>query len=73
MITPQARPLDFLIAALHEPRICKKIIISDTISNMQLSYINPKPHEGNIMRGIIDHTIGVRFYPPPGSEHYKLL
>ena len=47
--------------------------MADTISNMQLAYLNFKPHGGKILIDLIDHVIGVCFYPPPGSEHYKLL
>ena len=40
---------------------------------MQLSHLYSNPHGRKNLRDIIDHAIGVRFYPTPGSEHYKLL
>ena len=40
---------------------------------MQLSDIDSKTHGRKSLRDIIDRVIGVRLYPPPGSEHYKLL
>ena len=45
----------------------------DTISKMQLSDLNYKPHGGKSIRNPIRHSIGARFYPPPVSVHYKLL
>ena len=43
----------------------------DKRSNMQLSYLNPKPHYEKTLRDIIERAIGSQFYPPPGSEYYK--
>ena len=40
---------------------------------MQLAGLNSKPHGVKSLRDIIDRTIGFCFYPPPVSEHYKLL
>ena len=40
---------------------------------MQLSDLNSNPHGRKSLRDIIYHAIGVHFYPPPGSEHYKLI
>ena len=45
----------------------------DTRSNMQLADLNSKPHGRKSLLNIIDHSIGVRFYPPPGSLHYQQL
>ena len=45
----------------------------DTISNMQLADINSKHHGRNSLRDIIHRTIGLHFYPNPGSQNYKLL
>ena len=47
--------------------------MEDTISKMQLSDLNYKPHGGKSIRNPIRHSIGARFYPPPVSVHYKLL
>ena len=45
----------------------------DTISNMQLADLNSNPHGRKSLRDIIDRTIGICFYPPLVSEHYKLI
>ena len=45
----------------------------DTISNIQLAGLNSNPHGGKGLRDLIYRAIGVLFYPPPGSKHYKLL
>ena len=44
-----------------------------TRSNMKLADLNSKSHGKKILRDLIDHAIGTRFCPPPGSQHYKLL
>ena len=51
-ITPQSRPLDVLIAVLHELHICKTFYTVDTISNMQLADLNYKPH-GEKVSGVL--------------------
>ena len=40
---------------------------------MQLADLNSKSHGKKSLVYLIDHVIGSHFYPPPGSEHYKLL
>ena len=40
---------------------------------MQLSDMNSKPHDEKSLIDLIDRAIGVRFYIPPGSDHYTLL
>ena len=67
IITPQSRPSNVLITDLHELHLQFFFEMVHTISNMQLADPNSKPHGGKIIRDIIEHTIGVRFYPPPGS------
>ena len=73
IITPQSRPLDILITALHELHIRNISGMVDKISNIQLSDLRSKPHGVQSLRDIIDREVGVRLYSPPGSEHYKLL
>ena len=72
-ITPQDRPLYFLITALHEIHLRKIFEMVDTISNMQLADLNSKPHGGKSLQDIIDCDTGIRFYPSPGSLHYQQL
>ena len=69
IITPQARPLDVLITALHEHHIQKILEMVDTRSNMKLVDLTSKPHGEKSLRDITDCVIGVRFYPHPGSEN----
>ena len=45
-ITPQARPLDILITALHNIHPQNTFEMVDIISNMQLSDLNSKPRGG---------------------------
>ena len=66
-INPQARQIDVLITALHKLRLRKTFDMVDTISNMQLADLKSNPHGGKSLVDTIDRTIGVRFYPPPGS------
>ena len=57
-ITPQSRPIDTLIAALHDVHLRKTFEIVDTRSNMQLDDLNYNHHDRKILRDIIDCTIG---------------
>ena len=72
-INSQAIPLDALITALHKLNLHKTFAMVETILNMKLTDFNSKPHGRKILRDHIYCAIGVRFYPPQGSEHYKLL
>ena len=45
----------------------------DTRKKMQLDDLNSKPQDGKGLQNLIDHAIGVQFYPPPGSLHYQQL
>ena len=45
----------------------------DTRSNIQLANLNSKPHSGKSIINIMYRVIGASFYPPLGSEHYKLI
>ena len=73
IITPQARPLDFLINALHKLHPRKTFEMVDTRSNMQLADLNSKPHGRKSIQNIIDRAIGAQLYPPSGSLHYNQL
>ena len=72
-ITPQARPLEVLITALHELYLRKTFDMVYTRSNMQLADLSSKPHGGKSLRNIIDRDIGARLYPFPVSVHNKIL
>ena len=71
-VTPQVRHLDSLIMALHEWHTCKYFLPIYMNTNLMLADANTKPHEGEHLRTLSHRTFGVRFYPPPDSEHYKL-
>ena len=73
IITLQYRPLDVLVTGIHEIHLRNIFEMVDTRSNMQLDNLNYKSHCRKSLRDIIDCVIGFRFYPTPGSEHYKLL
>ena len=45
----------------------------ETISNMQLADLNSKPRGIKSHQNLIDHAIGIQFYPPPGSLHYQKI
>ena len=51
-ITPQSRPLNILIAALHENHLSKIFDMVDTKSNMKLYDLNSK-HHGEKNSGIL--------------------
>ena len=72
-ITPQSRPLDFLITSLHELHLRNTFYTVDTRSNMQLADLNSKPYGGKVLINQIGSAIGAHFYPSIGSEHYKIL
>ena len=55
------------------PQYGKNIYMVDKGSKIQLDDLNSKHHGGKSIRDLIDHAIGVRFYTPPRSEHYKLI
>ena len=73
IITTQAWSLDVLLTALHELHPRKTFEMVDKRSNIQLADLNSNPHGGKILRDLIDHAIGSRFYPNTGSKQYKLL
>ena len=73
IITTQYRTINVLITDIHELHILKTFEMVDTRSNMQHSDLNSKPHGRIILRDLIDRAIGSCFYPPTGSEHYKLI
>ena len=63
-ITPQARPLDVLIADFHQIHLRKTFEIVDKRSNMQLADLNSKPNGKKSLQNLVDHAIGALFYPP---------
>ena len=72
-LTPQVKHLDLKVTWLHQqlallvfdPRACP--------SDRQQADFNSKPTSGSQLQKSVLHVVGARFYPPCGSEHYKLL
>ena len=73
IITPESRPIDSLITALHGSHLRNKFEMADTISNTQSADLKSKTHGKKRFLNLIDCAIGTRFYPPPGSLHYQLI
>ena len=67
IINPQARYLNVLITVTHKLHLIFFEML-DTISNMQLDYLNSKPNGVKFLIDIIDRAIRVRLYPPPLSK-----
>ena len=67
-INNQTRHLDVLIIGLHELHIRKTFNTVETRSNLQLADVNSKPRGGKSLKDLIDQSIGVEVYSPPGSE-----
>ena len=72
-MTPQSSTLGVLITALHDHHLCKTFDRVYTRINILLYELKSKPHLGQSLRGIIYANISARFYPPPGSDHHKLI
>ena len=72
-ITPQSRPINILITDLHDHFLCRTFYMVDIGSNIPLAELNSKPHGGQSLKYFIYRSISALFYPPPGSNHHKLL
>lgn len=64
-----AVPIHFIHQLISQGRI--DILKIDT--NLNLADSGTKPNSAPVHFRQFDQAIGVRFYPPPESEHYKLL
>ena len=69
----QSRTPKILVTDLHDHHIHKHLDMLDTGSNMQLVYLNSKPHGGQIIRDLTKRSIRTWFYPPPGYDHQNLI
>eukprot|EP00957_Ditylum_brightwellii_P000606 47121-Ditylum_brightwellii.AAC.1 len=58
-----------------EPTDAITVLNSVALANSDLMLAGPytKPHGGNTLKSKIDHFVGVKYYPPPGTEYYDLL
>ena len=86
IITKQQLNESWQTESLHKPDLSKSwsllsvnfifkktFEMVDTISNMKLADLNSNPHGRKFLRDLIDISFGVRLYPTPGSQHYKLF
>ena len=64
-----AVPIHFIHQLIYQDRICVRKI--DT--HLNLADSGTKPNPAPTLFRHIDHAIGVRFYPPSDSDHFRLL
>ena len=57
----------------HHINILGDLTIKKIGTHLNVADSGTKPNSSPVHFRHYDHIIGVRFYPPPGSEHYKLL
>ena len=72
-LTPNIKHLDIPVTYLHELYIRGVFCCPYTDSSMNWADLNSKPHGGTQLLNKTLWMIGERFYPPPNSEHFKLL
>ena len=72
-VTTQVKHIATPIHFIHS-EIGKGMFVMRKIdTSINLADSGTKPTLSPVHFCQFDHTIGVRFYPPSGSEHYKLL
>ncbi len=72
-IEPLTRPLDIIITSLHEHLNRGTMKLHYVKSNLQLADFLSKPLQGDELKNKLFWSIGVRFYPPKDSDHWKHL
>ena len=72
-ITPAARSIDVLITSLHDHHSCGRFALQYCRSDMQHADTNSKPLGGAQLRENVRKVIGAKYYPPPDSDHHRLL
>ena len=58
---------------LHEDQRRGVYVAAYYSTDLNISDVNTKSHGGVTLQKKIIWTTGFRYYPPAGSEHYKLL
>lgn len=71
-LTLRLHHLDCLIRALHEFHLHGHYVLGYTKSKNMLADASTKPLEGSPFLCHIHCAHGICFYPPAGSDHYKL-
>ena len=72
-LTPRIKHLDIPMTILHEDHRRGVYVAAYCPTDLNISDVNIKPHGGVTLQKKIMWTTGYRYYPPAGSEHYKLL
>ena len=72
-LTPRVRHIDVLVAWLNEQFTRERFTPINCCSNENVVDKNTKPHGGQTLQKKHLATNGYKYYPPPNSEHYRLL
>jgi hypothetical protein len=73
-LTPRVRHIDVLVAWLNEQFSRAKVMVPVTCSSLDnIADKNSKPHGGQTLQKKHLATNGYEHYPPPGSNHNRLL
>ena len=58
---------------LHQQKLIGIFIHEPCPTDRQVADFNTKPTGGESLQKNVLYIMGARFYPPKGTEHYKLL
>ena len=72
-LTPEVKHLDVMICWLNEQYRNRTFQPIPTSTKNMRADLNTKPHGGESLQIKSLPLFGIKFYPPPDSEHYKLL
>jgi len=72
-VTTRVKHIAVPIHFIHEHINDGRFVMRKIGTNLNLSDSGTKPNPAPIHFRQYDHTTGVRFYPPKGSDHYRLL
>lgn len=72
-LTPQAHPVDVLITSLHEHKLRGTYALADCRTDLMLADFYSKPLKCNELADKICWAAGVRYFPPPKTDHYIKL
>jgi hypothetical protein len=72
-VTTRVKHIAVQIKWVHEQIVSNRIKLCKIDTNLNLADSGTKPNLSPVFFRQYDYIIGVRFYPPPGTEHYQLL
>ena len=72
-LTPNVKHLDMKILWLHQQKLFGVFLPLPCPTSRQAADFNSKPTGGSSLQQSFLYIMGARFYPPPSSEHYKIL